>query len=177
MKPRLIIIGAGGHAKVVCDAVESIGNYSIAGFVDANVPVGTVVASGHKVILRQDELDKVKDHADHFIVAIGNNRIRAELFSRLSQTLKPVTLIHPSAVVAGSAEVKAGAVILANSVIAAFSVIGENTIVNAGVVVDHESEIGNHVHLSIGTMVGSNSSVADQVVTAIGQHINAFSKL
>ncbi|MCW3102249.1 MAG: protein with transferase hexapeptide repeat domain [Bacteroidetes bacterium] len=177
MNPKLVIIGAGGHAKVVCDAVESSGDYRIAGFVDANVPVGTVVTPGYKVILHQDNLDKLKSYADYFIVAIGNNKVREELFNRLSNILKPATVIHSSAAVAGTAELKPGSVILANAVVSAFSTIGENTIVNAGVVVDHESVIGNNVHLSIGTMVGSNSTVADHTVTAIGQHINAFSKL
>lgn len=177
MNPKIVIIGAGGHAKVICDAILSGGKYAIAGFVDANVPVGSLVMYDYKVILAQDELPKVKSHGDYFIVAIGNNQVRAGLYNELKQILKPATIIHPAAAIAKSAEIKEGAVLLANAVVNALSVIGENTIVNSGVVVDHESVIGDHVHLSIGTMVGSNSSISGFVTTAIGQNINAFSKL
>lgn len=177
MNPKIVIIGAGGHAKVVCDAILCSGKYTIAGFVDAKVPVGTVVMDDYKVILSQDELDKLKNTVDYFIVAIGNNEIRAKLYNELKQFLKPAVIIHPAAAIARNAKIGEGAVVLANSVVNALGVIGENTIVNSGVVVDHESVIGDHVHLSIGTMVGSNSSVSGFITTEIGQNINGFSKL
>ena len=175
MNPKIVIIGAGGHAKVVCDAILSKNEFSVVGFVDANVPVDTEVMNGLKVILPQQKLEELKGRAEYFIVAIGNNKVREDLFKKLSGILKPATIIHSKAVVAPSATLKEGSVFLANSVVSAYCTIGENCIINAGVVVDHESMIGNHVHLSIGTLVGSNSVINDHTVTAIGQGFNSFS--
>jgi sugar O-acyltransferase (sialic acid O-acetyltransferase NeuD family) len=176
MNPKIVIIGAGGHAKVVCDAIFSKNEFTIVGFVDANVPVGTEVMNGLKVILPQQKLEELKGQAEYFIVAIGNNKVREDLFKRLSGILKPATVIHAKAVIAPSAVIKEGSVFLANSVVSAFCSIGENSIINAGVVVDHESVVGNHVHLSIGTLVGSNSVIPDHAVTGIGQSFNSFSR-
>jgi sugar O-acyltransferase (sialic acid O-acetyltransferase NeuD family) len=177
MNPRIVIIGAGGHAKVVCDAILRNGEYTIAGFVDAEVPVGTIIMGDHRVILPQTEMGKLQSFAEFFIVAIGNNLVREKLYKELKQFLKPAIVIHPTAAISVDVEIKKGSVFLANSVVNAFSVIGENTIINSGVVVDHECVIGDHVHLSIGTMVGSNATVASHIVTDIGQNINSFSKI
>jgi sugar O-acyltransferase (sialic acid O-acetyltransferase NeuD family) len=177
MNPRIVVVGAGGHGKVICDAILRMGEYTIAGFIDANVPVGTTIMGDHKVILAQKDLKKANKYAEFFVVAIGNNIIREKVYKEMKQMLKPAIIIHPTAAVSIEVKVKKGSVLLANSVVNAFSVIGENTIVNSGVVVDHECSIGQHVHLSIGTMVGSNTTIKDRVTTEIGQHINAFSKL
>lgn len=176
MIPRIVIIGAGGHAKVVCDAILANGEYKIAGFVDAEIPVGTVIFDGHKVIASQKDIPELNKFADHFIIAIGNNQIREKLFIETVQYLKPAIVVHPSCVIAKNITLSDGTVCLANSVINADCTIGKNVIINSCVVVDHDSIIGNNVHLSIGTMVGSNSSIADYTTTSIGQKINSFSK-
>ncbi|HEX8516809.1 MAG TPA: acetyltransferase [Bacteroidia bacterium] len=177
MSARIVIIGAGGHARVVCEAVLTQGKYDIAGFVDANIPPGTEVMNGYNVILAQADMHQLKAYADCFVVAIGNNKVRENIYGQMKDILPPATIIHPSATVAGSAEIGAGTVILAKSVISSFCRVGENTIINAGVIVDHDTGIGSNVHLSIGTMVGSNSTVPHGTVTLIGQNINAFSRL
>ena len=177
MRPKIVIIGAGGHGKVLCDAILAQDQYELIGFVDAVVPLGTEVTIGYKVILSQNELNKLKVMADHFIVGIGNNKVREKLYNELKQVLKPALIIHPSAVVAKNAVIKQGSVCLANAVVSANCVVGENTIVNARVVIDHECIIGDHIHLSIGTLVGSNSSIADGIVTPIGTIIQPFSKI
>ena len=66
---------------------------------------------------------------------------------------------------------------LANAVISSSTIIGENTIVNAGVIIDHDCKIGCHIHLSIGTLVGSNSEISDSHKTSIGSRIEPFSKI
>jgi acetyltransferase EpsM len=175
MKPSLVIIGAGGHAKVVCDAVLKMNTYAIVGFVDARIPVGTEIMNGLKVILPQSELEKLPDFAGNFVVAIGNNQVRNKLFNELKELLKPAVIVHPFSSLSAEAKIGRGSVVLAGAVINAFSAVGENSIVNSGVVIDHESIIGNNVHLSIGTMVGSNSEVEDGVTTEVGQNLPSFS--
>ncbi|MGZ4057202.1 MAG: PglD-related sugar-binding protein [Bacteroidia bacterium] len=175
MANRIVIIGAGGHGKVVLDAILAQGKYEVVGFVDGNVSVGKEVINSYKVIAKQDDLGSLKDKADYFIVAIGNNQIRSKIAAEAKSIFKAVTIIHPSAVIGSQVNIKEGTVVLANSVINASASVGENVIVNARVVVDHDCIIGNNVHLSIGTMVGSNSRIGDYKTTSIGENINSFS--
>lgn len=175
MRFKIVIAGAGGHARVVCDAILAKGEYELVGFIDANVEIGAIVFEDYKVIGNQTNLSGLKSFADHFIVAIGNNSIRKQLFNELKNYLRPAIIIHPSAVIAKNVRLKDGSVCLANAVVSSNSIIGENVILNSGTVIDHDCNIGNHVHLSIGTMVGSNSTIADEITTAIGENINSFS--
>jgi sugar O-acyltransferase (sialic acid O-acetyltransferase NeuD family) len=177
MGNRIAIIGAGGHGKVVCDAILAQNEYVINGFVDVSLPVGTVVINGYQVIANQNNLESLKSQVDFFIVAIGDNKIRNHVFELAKAILKPAIVIHPSAVVGSDVQIGSGTVVLANSVINASSKIGENVIVNSRVVVDHDCVIGNDIHLSIGTMVGSNSKINNGYLSAIGENINAFSNL
>lgn len=177
MPDKIIIIGAGGHGKVVYDAIISQGKYSVTGFVDGAIPVGTIVIDDHKVIAAQEAIQTLKDKADYFIVAIGNNEVRNKLYNVAKQCLKPAVVIHSSAVIGSGVNIGEGSVVLANAVINAFSDIGRNCIVNARVVIDHDCKVGNLVHLSIGTMLGSNSEVADNYKTSIGANIEPFSKI
>lgn len=175
MANKIIIIGAGGHGKVIFDAINAQGVYDVIGFVDGTVPIGTAVIKSSKVIAKQDDLASLKNAADFFIVAIGNNQIRKKIAEIAKLNFKAATIIHPSAIIGSEVIIKEGSVVLAHSAINASSKIGENTIVNARVVVDHDCIIGNNVHLSLGTMVGSNSKIEDLKTTSIGENINSFS--
>ncbi len=175
MSNRILIIGAGGHGKVVFDAIIAQGIYEISGFVDSTIPVGTIIVNSVKVIAHQDELSSLDGKSDFCVVAIGNNKVRCKVAELAKLKFKAATVIHPSAVIGSDVLIKEGTVVLANAVVNASCTIGENAIVNAGVVVDHDCTIGDNVHLSIGTMIGSNSKIANFKTTAIGEKINSFS--
>ncbi|MFZ4399443.1 MAG: hypothetical protein ACOYO1_05365 [Bacteroidales bacterium] len=177
MKPKIIILGAGGHGKVLIDTIILQGKYEITGFADAAITVGTDIYRNYKVILSQNELHKISNIADFFIVAIGNNSIREKVFNEAKEYLNAAVIIHPSAYIAADVSIGNGTVVLINSIINSCSSVGNNTIVNSGVIIDHECKIGNHIHLSIGSLVGSNTIIKDNITTSIGQHINSFSNL
>jgi acetyltransferase EpsM len=177
MGNRIVIVGAGGHGKVVCDAILAAKKYSVIGFIDDSLPVGTAVNNDCKVIGDRKMISSLKEQADVFIVAIGNNMIRKEVFDSFRTFLSPAFIVHPSAVIGSEVKIGDGSVVLANAVINASSTVGENTIVNSRVVIDHDCKVGSHIHLSIGTMVGSTSEIADGYLSAIGENINSFSKI
>ncbi len=172
---RIVIIGSGGHGRVVYDAIQMCGDLSIVGFIDQNLAVGTKIIDDCKVVLSQDELFKLPEITDFFIVAIGNNKIRYSVFLEASKYSTPITIIHPSVSIASDVEIKEGTLILSNSTISTGVRIGANTIINSNVVVDHDSNIGMNVHLKIGTLIGSNSVVSDFSTTNIGEVILEFS--
>ena len=177
MKPEIIIIGAGGHGKVVCDAIIAQDKYNIAGFADASIAVGDTVTGTYKVLAAQNNIHTLQNDIAFFIVAIGNNQVREKIFNSSKQYFKAATVIHPSAVIGSDVKIGEGTVVLANAVINATSSIGENTIINAGVIIDHDCKIGNNIHLSVGTIVGSNSEIAGNHTTPIGGRVESFSKI
>lgn len=177
MSNRIVIIGAGGHAKVVCDAILAQNEYVMNGFVDISLEVGTTIINSYQVIAHQNNLESLKSQVDFFIVAIGNNKVREQVYNFAKAILQPAIVIHPSAVIGSEVKIGAGTVVLANAVVNASAAIGENVIINARVVVDHDCHIENNIHLSIGTMVGSNSKISNGYLSSIGQNINAFSNI
>ena len=171
MLKKLIIIGAGAHAKVILEAALQQGAYEVLGFcVDAK-PIGERVF-GEYAVVSDAQLNALSGDLNvHFVVAIGDNEARKRLFEIAKNKFTPATIIHPRAYVSPKSCVASGSVVLAGAVINTSASVGINSIVNLGVLVDHDSVIGDHVHLSPGTVVGSYASVPDFYLTALGQVI------
>ena len=175
MKKRVAIIGAGGHGKVIADAILKSNSYELVGFVDAKLAIGTNVFGAFKVVATQENIQLIIPQIDCFIIGIGSNEIREIVAASLPNNIEWATIIHPSASVSIQTEIGEGSVILANSVINADSKIGRFCIIDSGSIVDHESEIGDFSHLSIGTCVGSNSKISSNTKSEIGQLFQPFS--
>lgn len=161
MSESVIIIGAGGHGKVIADLVLAAGDH-ILGFLDddlsktsyRNIPVLGPISSASCYCNAS------------FIIAIGDNHTRAELASNMK--LRWYTAIHPSAVISPSAKIGAGSMILANATVNADSVIGDHCIINTASVVEHENRIGNFVHLSSRVVLGGCVQVDSYCHIGIG---------
>lgn len=154
------LIGAGGHCKVVLDAL-------LCGGAD---PRGITVRDARRERAGQSvlgveivfpELDE--NLAGHdFHVAIGANEARARLAEAglaRGGTLLPVR--HPSAVVSPFAVIGAGAFVGAGAVIGPGAVIGLGALINHGAVVDHDVQVGDHAFIGAGSVLGGGSSVGE----------------
>ena len=177
MKKKVIVVGAGGHAKVVADALLCSGEFELLGFADDNVAIGTKILENHEVISTIDGFLSWKNNVDFLALGIGNLVVRSKLVNQLSNDFKWTAVIHPSAVVATSAILGEGVTILANAVVASQAEIEAFAIIDAGVIVDHECRIGKYTHLCIGSLIGSNSSISDNYKTELGQIVPPFSKI
>ncbi len=169
MKKKLVIIGSGGHGRVIADAIMLTNEFDLVGFADDNAAIGENVIGDFKVIAKIEETEKLKNSAEYFIVAIGNNEIRKKLTFSLTAILKPATIIHPFSSVSKFAKIGTGTVVLAGAVISANAIIGENCIINTQALVDHDSTVGRDSHISQGAIIGSHSSVKELSVVATGQ--------
>ncbi len=176
MKPKILIIGAGGHGKVLLDCIIAQGKYEVAGFADDSINVNKNVVDNYTIISTSENIETLKDKVDYFVVAVGNNEIREKLYKKTKQLLTPAIVIHPSATIGMGVTIKPGCVILSNVIVNVYSTIGENTIINSGVIIDHECSIGANVHLSIGSTIGSNSLIGDGYTTSLAEIIPSFSK-
>ena len=173
---RLFIIGAGGHGKVVAEAA-GLDGFEIAGFIDDTKKKEEFVTPEYKVAGSVAEASSIMQKTDYFVVAIGNNKVRKDIYTKMLPVAIPAVIIHPGASVSKSAVIGKGTVVLANAVINAECRVGDNCIINALSLLDHESVVGSHSHIAQGSIIGSNCSLPELSVTDIGQARKSFTKV
>lgn len=174
MAERILVFGAGGHAKVVIDAIEKqTGSIEILVFDDNPATWGGRMF-GYLVIGNLDALleNASEYHADSSIVALGNNELRLKIAAALNERgISQATIIHPTAVLSRGVEIGAGTVLFANSVLNADTHVGENVIVNTGASVDHDCVIAHGVHVAPGVTICGGVSVGEQTFIGAGSVI------
>jgi sugar O-acyltransferase (sialic acid O-acetyltransferase NeuD family) len=149
------------------------GATDVLGFLDDREELqGEHTRAGAEVIGRTD-IDSLREcEADHFVVAIGSNRIRAMLFDRcLDADLEPWSPIHPSATVASSAMIGQGTQIVAGVIVNPHAKIGHNVILNTGCTVDHDNVIGDHAFIAPGANLGGDVTVGEGAFVGIGASV------
>lgn len=171
MKNRLVIIGAGGHGKVIADIGEKSG-YTEVLFLDDD----TAVTACGKYAVVGTIGDAVRFCDSDFIVGIGNAATRKRIQEELcAKGLHIVTLAHPRSVVASDVSVGIGTVVMAGAVINPGTTIGNGCIINTGATVDHDNTLSDYVHISVGshlagavhiganTWIGAGAVVSDHI--------------
>ncbi len=167
---RMVIVGAGGHARVLIEAVRSKGRWIVAALTDPVVKgevLGVPVAGTDEVL---PEL-RVQGIAAALVGvgSVGRPMHRVRLFDRLVElefTLP--TVCNARADVSPTVELGDGTVVLAGTVINSQAVIGRNVIVNTGAVIEHDCRIGDHVHVAPGAVLGGGAVVEPEVHVGIG---------
>ncbi|MEY4529909.1 MAG: hypothetical protein RLZZ156_630 [Deinococcota bacterium] len=146
---KLVVIGAGGHAKVVVDTAQLAG-WEVVGFADDN-PNAALFSLPH--LGKPSGLELPKDV--QVIIAIGSNLVRQKLDSELSKRFTWAKIIHPKAVVSNHSTLGQGTVVFAGAVIQADTVIGQHCIINSSASVDHDCKIADYCHIAPnGTLAG-----------------------
>lgn len=168
MRDKLIIIGAGGHGKVVAN-IATLNGYKEIFFLDDDTSKKCI--GKYQIIGTIKDISKYKNEYDFFI-AIGNNQIRKKLsMLLLDNNIKPVSLIHPSAVIDDTVQIGYGVVIMANAVINADTMIGNSVIVNTASSIDHDCIINDYVHISPGVHIAGNVHIGEETWLCIGSII------
>jgi sugar O-acyltransferase (sialic acid O-acetyltransferase NeuD family) len=159
-RTRFLILGAGGHGKVLADLVRACG-HTITGFIDTDATkLGHAVEpGGGRVVLLEDEfwehLDArgcYPDGVEALALAVGANGLRLRALNRLADQAVPC-LVHPTATVSPSAVVGRAAVVLPCAVINASTRLGVAAIINSAAVIEHDCVIGDGVHVSPGAVL------------------------
>jgi len=185
-KLSIVLYGAGGHGKVVADAVEREGRFAIAGFLDDRA---TGDCFGISVLGGRDLIPTLKGKGiDGAIVSIGAGDVRQSVQRRLKEAgLGIVTICHPSAQVARGASIGEGTVLMPGAVVGPDAVVGEGCIINTSATVDHDCTIGAFTHIAPGahlaggvrigahTHIGIGSSVKEEVTIGSNVMIGAGS--
>ena len=167
----VLVIGAGGHAKVVIEALRSM-NEQIIGATDADRSKHGSECQGVPV-LGGDEV--AHDHGPGAVLlanGIGPGRTlegRRAVYRRFKESgYEFLTIVHPSATVAADAELGEGAQVMAGAVIQPTARIGRNAIINTGATVDHDCTIAEHAHIAPGATLCGAVTVADGAFVGAG---------
>lgn len=174
-KKKIMLVGGGGHCKVVIDAIESSGEFKICGIVDPSLPKGKSVLNIE--VLGKDDIlpelfKKGIEHAFIGVGSIGNCDIRKRIYKNLKDIgFKLPFIIHPKAIVSKYAEIGEGTFVAAGAVINAGTKIGRNAIINTSASIDHDCEIGDFVHIAPGATLSGLVKVRDHVHIGTGASV------
>lgn len=162
---ELVIIGAGGHGRVIADIAQKLGAYERISFLDDGEAKESM---GLPVVGKVAEMDKYAKQADMF-VAIGNSKVRGEFIERLlAMGANVPVLVHPSAIIGACVEVGAGTAIMAGAVINPCSKLGKGVILNTCSSVDHDCIIGDYCHIAVGVHVAGTVTLGEKVWLGAG---------
>ena len=165
MSKSLLIIGAGGHGRVVKEVAEALGYDKIA-FLDDN----SVEAIG-KIA---DSKSFVQEYQAAF-VGIGNNKFRNELLQRLEQEgFKIPVLLHPTAYISKTAVIGKGIVLEPKAIVNANSRVGVGCIISVGAIVDHDVVLEACVHVNAGAICKAGSFVVKETKVDAGQVVKGY---
>lgn len=163
-KDNIIVIGAGGHAKVVLSTLIALGK-SIEGLVDDDPALLGTRVLGYTVL---GSLSLLKNRIGQAaILAIGNNRIRNKLASTYPD-LRWVTAVHPHAYIHDSISLGEGTLVCAGAIIQPESIIGNHVIINTSASVDHDCRIGDFAHIAPGTHLGGEVTIGNGTLVGLG---------
>lgn len=173
-RPRCIVLGCGGHGRVVLDTLCNAGRYEIVGFVDSNRDLAGRRIDGVPVLGHPDDLAGIRDEYEvtRAIVAIGDNGTRRYFADRLDELgFTLVNAVHPSANIARNASLGTNIVAAAGVLVSAHCQIGDSVILNTGCIVDHESLIGTSTHICPGARIAGRVTIESGAFVGIGATI------
>ena len=163
----MIIIGTGGHARVVAEVAKLL-DYEIKGFIDLNYSGKEELILGFPVLGGLEQL-KYLPSCISFFAAIGENAERKQVFDDMvDKGYLPIMLVHPTAIIGEGVKLGKGSLICAGSIITTNAQIGDNSIINTGAIIDHETEVGTNSHIGPGSKIAGRVKIGDLAFIGTG---------
>ncbi len=169
MNDKIVIFGAGDHAKVVFDAVECEAKFSVAAFIDLSDSL--IEFCGRPVITleRLQMADLVRG-----IVAVGDNWLRSRIVADIVKAIpdfKFVNVIHPSVAIAKNCQVGEGSVIMAGVVLNPGVQVGHHCIINTGSILDHDVVAEDFSSVGPGCTAGGKAMLGAYSALCLGANV------
>jgi sugar O-acyltransferase (sialic acid O-acetyltransferase NeuD family) len=174
MRKKILVVGGGGHAKVLIDCILSTREFEIVGVIDPNLPKESELCN--LPVLGGDELLESFRGKD-VCCAIGVGMIKAtfnrkDLFEKITrQGFSCPTLQHSSALKSQGVSLSSGVQIMTGTILQPGSKVLENTIINTGAILEHDCAIGSHAHIASGAVLGGNVTVGECSHIGLGAKI------
>ena len=191
-KEPILLLGAGGHAKVCIDVIEQSRCFTIAGLVGTAEQVGSQML-GYPVLGVDTQLPVLRKKYTNALVSIGQIKspaLRMRLFMLLEENNFGLpSVISPLSYVSPHATIGAGTIVMHGVIVSAGVVVGRNCILNSRALIEHDTIIGDHCHISTAatlnggvrvdgeTFIGSGTVIRESIhigarcVIGMGQHI------
>lgn len=171
MNYPVIVLGAGGHAKVLINALRLL-SAKLLGATDADVGKRGQLLLDVPVMGGDEAVMKYPAETIRLVNGVGSvcvNTRRRQLFECFkSKGYQFVSVIHPSAIIAPDVVFSEGVQVMAGAIIQSGCHIGINAVINTGCVVDHDCHIGDHVHISPGATLSGGVRVGENAHVGTG---------
>ena len=181
-KKNIVVVGAGGHAKMIIDIIKTNPEYNLLGVIDIGHVLGSLINPPDSIlnipIIGTHEnfneiLERGVDNAVNAVGFINDPTHRKLVFNMLKKDgFKLPNIIHNSALIEPSAEIGIGNHILANSFIGSSSKIKENCIINSGSIITHDVEVKSNVHITPGALIAGNVKISSDTIIGMGSTIH-----
>lgn len=186
---KIIILGKGGHARSVADAIEQEGKYQIAGYV-VNEEIVKKESDNYPIVGNDEDLLKLYTNGIHYaaigIGYLGKGNLRRKLYEELKKIgyFLPV-ICDPSASLSKRIEIDEGTFIGKGAVINAGAKVEKMCIINSGAIIEHDCHVKEFSHVAVGTVlcggvcigsdvfVGANATVIQDIDVGNGCIIGA----
>ena len=173
-KKKIILIGGGGHCKVVISILKKIDNFEIAGIID-NYKSESFI-NGIKIIGTDDDLKDIYKRGIHnALITVGSikdNTKRYRLFNMAKEIgYKFPVIISPEAIVNENVKIDEGTVIMPGCIINTNSNVKKNCIINTGAIIEHDCKIGDYCHIAPGVHISGTVNIGELSFIGIGATI------
>ncbi|WP_277602265.1 acetyltransferase [Macrococcus armenti] len=158
MMKKVVIIGNGGHAKVILDIINRKKDLILYAILD-----DSIIDKFEKDDIIYDSLSKLKEYLHaKLIIGIGNNKVREKIVKKFNlDNHNFLTIIDESAIISQSAKIDVGTVVMPNAIINSNAIIGKHSIINSGAIVEHDNKLGDYTHISPGATLSGTVTVGN----------------
>ena len=173
-RQKIIVLGAGGHAKVVVDTLRAQG-ITVDGIVDPHLAKSETLWRGLNVLGSDEKLLEL-DTNDYLLVngvgSLPGNNLRQKLFTKFKVAgFDFLTIIHPTAIIGAGVQLEEGVQVMAGAIIQPDCHVAKNTILNTGVTLDHDCRVGANVHIAPGVNISGDVVISDGAHVGTGASI------
>lgn len=162
--PRILLIGAGGHARACIDVIESTGAFVIAGLIGQDDELGTELL-GYPVLGNDAALPELARSVGNALITVGqieSPSIRMRMARQLERLgIAMPVIVAASAHVSPHAAVGEGTIVMHGATINAGARVGAYCIINSHALVEHDARTGDFCHVSTGAMINGNAVVGE----------------
>lgn len=171
---KIILIGGGGHSKVIIDIINSTNEYEIVGIIDKNPKANNVL---NIPILGDDKIldELITKDVEYAFIAIGiceDINLRNVLYNRIKEIgYKFPTLIHEKAIVSPYSQIGEGTCVMAGAVVNPNVIIGTNSVINTGAIIEHDCFVGDNTFISPGAILAGGAKINNNCFIGMGSKV------
>jgi len=180
MMEKIIVIGGGGHAKVVISILRKLKRYEIIGYTDNE---------NKNLILEVPYIGTDDVLSDYFMnyginkAVLGLGRLKSgKLRIAISKKITSIgynfpDIVSPNAIINEDVIIGTGTVIMDGAIINSGTKIGNFCIINTKAAIDHDCRIGDFTHIAPGVTLSGGVEIGDNVLLGTGTNVIQYKKI